>query len=162
MGKIFLIFQFIQDSNRKEILAHKFVLALGSEVFKAQFFGGLTKQESEIENGHWNFKDFQIFINSFYGLVNLAECSLGSLCELYYISDYYAVNKLMTATLILIKEARSCAQEISEAAVIAHTIKNLHPALSQALVRKVVFHCGTDPENIKKFFNQHRLLIIIY
>ena len=84
-----------QPAERQEIEAHRFVLALSSEIFRAQFYGGLkVKPGEEIEILDWSFYAFKIFVKSFYTEVNLEKYNIMTLCELYYIGDYYNVSEL--------------------------------------------------------------------
>ena len=84
-----------QLAERQEIEAHKFVLALVSDVFRAQFYGGLqTKPGEEIEIKDWSYYDFKIFVRSFYTKVNLKNFNIQTLCELYYLGDYYNVSEM--------------------------------------------------------------------
>ena len=80
----------IQGSKKQVVEAHKFVLALGSDVFRAQFFGSL-KGEDEIKTD-WNYRDFKFFISTFYGVVNLKGKSLQSMCGLWFKLDHICLN----------------------------------------------------------------------
>ena len=145
----------IQDSNRREIEAHRIILALGSEVFRAQFFGSIS-QANQIEIDQWSYKSFKIFIDTFYNSVNLGKCRMRILSDLYCLSDYYSVPELQTASLSVLSKASFINQDIAEAAHIATVTQNLYPALAEALFQRVLSTCGTDPERIKRFLGQHR------
>ena len=68
---------------------------MGSEIFRAQFYGRLPdKSGQKIEIEDWSFYDFKIFIQCFYTDVNLENYSIMTLCELYYIGDYYNVPEM--------------------------------------------------------------------
>ena len=136
--------------------AHKFVLALGSDVFKAQFYGSLRGEE-EIETD-WNFKDFKLFISTFYGKVNLRGKSLQRLCGLFHISDYYNVSEIKT-TIIKIIKSENCPltdKEIIEAAFIAQAHDDLNSELSRPLYDRILEHCGTTHSGIENLFNKER------
>ena len=77
------------------------MLALRSEVFRAQFYGSL-RSEDEVKTD-WNYKDFKLFIRSFYDQVDLKKRSLQSLSGLFHLSDYYNVPDIKTAILKIIK-----------------------------------------------------------
>jgi len=131
------------------------VLAVGSEVFRVQFFGNL-KGEDVIKT-NWNYKDFKFFISTFYSQVSLKGKSLQSLCELFLMSDYYNVPEIKTAILQIIKSSSymSSDQEVTDAALIART-SGLLPELSRLLYDRILEKCGTKHSDIEKFFNQQR------
>ena len=131
------------------------MLALGSDVFRAQFFGSL-KGEDEIETD-WNYRDFKFFISTFYGVVNLKGKSLQSMCGLFHISDYYNVSEIKTAILKIIKSSnyQLSDKEIIEAAFFAQA-RGFLPELSRPLYDRILDHCGTDHSGIEKMFNQQR------
>ena len=144
----------IQDSKRREIEAHKIILALGSEVFRAQFFGSIS-QADQVEIEQWSYKSFKIFIDTFYNSVNLGKYRIRVLSDLYCLSDYYSVPELQSSMNVVMKASFSN-QDVAEAAHIATVTKDLYPALAEALFQRVLSTCGTDPERIKRFLGQHR------
>jgi len=150
-------FIFNQDSKRREIEAHKIILALGSEVFRAQFFGSIS-QSDQVEIEQWSYKSFKIFIDTFYNSVNLGKYRMRILSDLYCLSDYYSVPELQTASMNVLRKASFSNQDIAEAAHIATVAKDPYPALAEALFERVLSTCGTDPERIKRFLGQHRHL----
>ena len=145
-----------QGSKKQVVEAHKFVLALGSDVFKAQFYGSL-KGEEEIKT-NWNYKDFKLFISIFYGEVNLKGKRLQSLCGLFQISDYYNISQIKTAIIKIIKSThwQLSDKEITEAAFIAQANDGFHSELSRALYDRILEHCGTDHSGIENWFSQER------
>ena len=42
----------------------------------------------------WSFYDFKIFIKCLYTDVNLENYNIMTLCELYYIADFYNVSEM--------------------------------------------------------------------
>ena len=132
------------------------MLALGSDVFKAQFYGSL-KGEEEIKTD-WNFKDFKFFISTFYGKVNLRGKSLQKLCGLFHISDYYNVSEMKTTIIKIIKSKNflSSDKEIIEAAFIAQANDDLNSELSRPLYDRILEYCGTAHSEIENLFNKER------
>ena len=131
------------------------MLAHGSDVFRVQFYGSL-KGEDEIKTD-WNYKDYKLFISTFYGEVNLKGKSLQSLCGLFHLSDYYNVSEIKTAILKIIKSSsiQLSDKEITQAAFIAQT-KGFLPDLFRPLFDRILERCGTDHSGIEKFFNLQR------
>jgi len=153
------------SAERQEIEAHRFVLALGSEIFRAQFYGGLQdKPGEEIEIKDWSFYDFKIFIKCLYTDVNLENYNIMTLCELYYIADFYNVSEMKTAVIETLSapDEKIMYEELLaiDLAMIAHRTSGIHPDLSDALFMKarqiLRYYCKTQTENIENFFNMHR------
>ena len=81
----------MKGSKNQVVEAHKFVLALRSDVFRAQFYGSLKSEEEEVKTD-WNYKDFKFFISTFYDQVDLRKRSLQSLSGLFHHSS---INSLL-------------------------------------------------------------------
>jgi len=87
----------------KEINAHRFILALASDVFKRGFYGSMT------DNGSIEIKDvskesFEAMIDYIYNKKNYLEIyDLDTLCSLYYLGDKYNINKLIRESLEAIR-----------------------------------------------------------
>ena len=136
--------------------AHKFVLALGSDVFRTQFYGSLQGEE-ELQTD-WNYKDFKLFIRTFYGEVNLMGKDLQSLCGLFHISDYYNVSEIKPAVIKTIKSSKYILsdEEITVAAFIAQANEGCHSELSRSLYDRIFKRCGTEHSDIEKLFKKER------
>ena len=147
----------MKGSKNQVVEAHKFVLALRSDVFRAQFYGSLKSEEEEVKTD-WNYKDFKFFISTFYDQVDLRKRSLQSLSGLFHLSDYYNVPEIKNAILKIIKSKSGhlSEEEVAEAAFYARANDVIHPDLSRPLYDQVLGQCGTDHSGIEKFFNQHR------
>ena len=79
----------------KELLAHKLVLAVGSEVFMAQFFGSLKEDKDTIPVEDVSFEAFKILLDMLYNKkVALTEVSLALLAEVYSLADKYLLGKM--------------------------------------------------------------------
>ena len=131
------------------------MLALGSDVFRAQFYGSLKGED--IIKTDWNYKDFKFFISTFYGEVSLKGKSIQTLCGLFHLSDYYNVPEIKTAILKIIKSSsyKLSDEEVTDAASLAQTF-GLHPELSRPVYDRILEHCGTNHSDIEKLFNQQR------
>ena len=84
------------DAATAIIGAHKFILALGSPVFKMQFYGHFQEKEKRqvIRIVDSSPEVFRVFIKCFYEDVDLTQLSIKFLCDLYYLGDKYCVEEL--------------------------------------------------------------------
>ena len=75
--------------------AHKFILALGSPVFKMQFYGHLREDARRVIRIVDSSPEvFRVFIKCFYEDVDLTQLNINFLCDLYYLGDKYCVEEL--------------------------------------------------------------------
>jgi len=87
----------------KEINAHRFILALVSDVFKKGFYGGIT-DDGSIEIKDASIESFEAMIDYIYNRKgNLHTYDLDILCSLYSLGDKYNINKLVTESLKAIR-----------------------------------------------------------
>jgi len=100
-------FLFKEEEDRmitvKEINAHRFILALASDVFKKGFYGGIT-DDGSIEIKDVSKESFEAMIDYIYNKKdNLKFYDLDILCSLYYLGDKYNISKLVTESLQAIR-----------------------------------------------------------
>ena len=81
-------------SDATMIGAHKHVLALGSPVFKMQFYGPLREDRQVIRIVDSSPEVFRVFIKCFYEDVDLNQLNIKFLCDLYYLGDKYCIEEL--------------------------------------------------------------------
>jgi len=87
----------------KEINAHRFILALVSDVFKKGFYGGMP-DDGNIEIKDVSKEPFEAMIDYIYNKKDdLKIYDLDILCSLYYLGDKYNINKLVKETLEAIR-----------------------------------------------------------
>ena len=73
---------------------HKFVLALGSSVFKKQFYGTMKDHSDTVTIVDSSPELFRLFIACFYKSVDISRLNVTSLVEFYHIADKYDVQEL--------------------------------------------------------------------
>ena len=76
--------------------AHKFILALGSPVFKMQFYGHFKEKDDQrvIRIVDSSPEVFRVFIKCFYEEVDISQLNIKFLCDLYYLGDKYNIEDL--------------------------------------------------------------------
>ena len=152
------VFGVDDDEDTITVLAHKFVLSLGSEVFKRQFYGPMKESNSDISIVDADPEVFSLFISCFYKDVEISDKSVSYLIELFYIAEKYDVTEMKEAvveTLTGDPNAEDDPMIAADAAALAHANKIL-PELSDALymksVRYILLTLGSDSENLTSFF----------
>ena len=98
------VFEVDSDEDPITVFAHKFVLSLGSDVFKTQFFGPMKETTFDIHIVDANPDVFSLFISSFYEDVNISDKSVTYLIELFYISEKYDVTEVKEAVIETLTE----------------------------------------------------------
>ena len=90
-------FAFSEEENGNLVTtigAHKFVLALGSSVFKKQFYGTMKDHGDTVTIVDSSPEIFRLFIACFYKSVDISRLNVTSLVEFYHIADKYDVQEL--------------------------------------------------------------------
>ena len=88
-----------ETGSIEEIHAHKFILALVSDVFQAGFYGGMA-DEGSIEIKDASKMAFEVMIKFIYiKITDLSSYDFDVLCETYYLADKYNINVLKNETL---------------------------------------------------------------
>ena len=96
-GSTNILLEEVEESVKSDaamIGAHKHVLALGSPVFKMQFYGPLREDRRVVRIVDSSPEVFRIFIKCFYEDVDLNQLNIKILCDLYYLGDKYCVEEL--------------------------------------------------------------------
>ena len=94
-----------EESDKSDAMmigAHKHVLALGSPVFKMQFYGPLREDRRVIRIVDSIPEVFRVFIKCFYEDVDLNQLNIKILCDLYYLGDKYCIEELKVRFMVLI------------------------------------------------------------
>ena len=98
------VFEVDSDEDPITVFAHKFILSLGSNVFKTQFFGPMKETTFDIHIVDANPDVFSLFISSIYEDVNIRDKSVTFLIELFYISEKYDVTEVKEAVIETLTE----------------------------------------------------------
>eukprot|EP00092_Neocalanus_flemingeri_P027503 GFUD01029836.1.p1 GENE.GFUD01029836.1~~GFUD01029836.1.p1 ORF type:complete len:266 (+),score=70.19 GFUD01029836.1:59-856(+) len=116
----------------KEVKAHKFVLAVASEVFERQFYGYM-KSEDEIDIKDATQEVFKEMIEYIYNKkINLTEYNLDFLSSFYYLADKYEIEVLKDEIIASVPNHKVSDENILEVAILAEA-NILHVPFSDAL-----------------------------
>ncbi|XP_076367937.1 BTB/POZ domain-containing protein 6-A-like [Tachypleus tridentatus] len=96
-----------QGKCKKVFKAHRLILSMSSDVFKAMFFGQL-KEKDTVEIVDITPDVFEYLLMYMYGR-NLPRVTLSFATEIYYAADKYLIDGLKTSCLNLISEKISIA-----------------------------------------------------
>jgi len=118
----------------KEVRAHKFILALVSDVFRSGFYGGIP------DNGSIKIKDvtkesFEAMIDFIYDKkpdVSISFYEWDILCSLYYLGDKYNIKILMEESLKAILSKEITAENVVNVGLLADQ-NSVHEELAESL-----------------------------
>ena len=99
-------FLFTNEDNggSTEVLAHKFVLSLASDVFKREFYGSMKESGEGIKIVDASQEVFSVMVEFIYDKkLDWASFSLSLLASLYYLAEKYNIKDLMEKILIKIQ-----------------------------------------------------------
>jgi len=150
-------FVFKEDDVEEEVTAHKFVLAVASDVFKRQFFG-LMQSENVI-----NIKDaskdvFEMMIDYIYNKkIEFVNYELDCLSKLYHLADKYDIKELRFEIITSIPEHEITIENVLAVAILAEE-NSLHYPLSEALYDVAAAFLkqkfANKVENVYNFFSE--------
>jgi len=84
-----------KETNKKEIKAHKIIVAAQSPVFEGMFYGSMKEEKDVIQVKQTTFSDFEKLIQFFYQVdIDSTEMSVFELFGLAMLADRYQVSKL--------------------------------------------------------------------
>jgi len=142
---------FVVDSNadNKEgqssdhfltIPAHKTIMALGSEVFRRQFYGRIKEESSEVRIRDAQPEVFSLFVKCFYEDVDISLLDIKSLAELFYLADKYDIDELKEAIVENLEGQADNDDDplIAVEAALLGMSYDVFPQLSEALFKKSV------------------------
>jgi len=140
-----------------EVSAHKFILALVSDVFRAEFYGALP-DESTIDIKDVNKESFDAMINFIYNREgHLGTYDLDILCALYCLGDKYNINILVKESLREIRCREISAKNILNVCLLAEQyslreqlVDTLYDSAAQSLSEKFDGEFG----RVIEFFNE--------
>jgi len=141
----------------QDIRAHKFILALVSDVFEKEFYGGV-KDDGTVEIKDASKESFEAMINFIYiKKTDMEQYDYEVLCSLYYLADKYNISALKKEVLKAISTKSIPATEILSVGVLAdlnsvheELVETLHEAASQSLSKVL----KGDMNKSIDFFNQ--------
>jgi len=126
--------------NTKELKAHKLILALVSDVFRVEFYGGFQDTGS-IDIIDVKKESFEAMIDYIYGKgVDLGTYDIGMLCSLYCLGDKYNINILVEESLEKIRSKDISTENILNFCLLADQysihdklVDTLHDSAAQGL-----------------------------
>jgi len=141
----------------KEIRAHKFILALVSDVFRNGFYGSMP------DNGSIHIKDvkkesFEAMIDFIYDKkadVSIYEWDV--LCSLYYLGDKYNIKSLMKGTLKAIQNKEITTENVLNVGLLAdqnHVHEELAETLYEAAASGLSKMFDGDVVKVQQFFHE--------
>ena len=116
----------------EEVRAHKFILALASDVFKNGFYGGF-KDDDSIDITDVRKDVFEAMISFIYGeKTNLSIYDFDMLYSIYYLADKYNITALEEEILEVIKSKEISVESVIDVGVLAlqHAV---HAKLAEAI-----------------------------
>jgi len=122
------------------IPAHKTILALGSEVFRRQFYGRVNEECSDVRIVDASPEVFSLFVKCFYEDVDISLLDIKSLAELFYLADKYDVDELQEAIVdhLAGQVDKDDDPLIAVEAALLGMSYDIFPQLSEALLNKSV------------------------
>ena len=120
--------KFLFSSERKEITAHKVVLAIASDVFKTEFFGHVKEPKNEIEIVDVSFEAFKTMLEFIYNIKhNWLTKGLRFLAEMYYLAEKYILDTLKREILGFLRWARIAPKDVMKVSMTADKFSFLEP-----------------------------------
>jgi len=170
--------EFIFDvgGQRSTVCAHKVILSIASDVFEAQFYGGMQDQIREIIITDTSYDAFKLMIEFIYNIKHnwgLKEVSL--LAELYGLGERYHLDDLKRRVLDSVTDHQITRENFLEVAKLAEK-QTHHPELSKKLyiisatflkntfrgdiyqVVKLFSEVDVDPSDATNSFILHKLM----
>eukprot|EP00092_Neocalanus_flemingeri_P068544 GFUD01083796.1.p1 GENE.GFUD01083796.1~~GFUD01083796.1.p1 ORF type:complete len:268 (+),score=48.65 GFUD01083796.1:63-866(+) len=137
-------FLFIKEKIGKELKAHKFPLAVASDVFQRAFYGSMKKEATEEEDVKIvdaSMEVFKTMVEFIYNKeLNWNAFDLHFLSSLYYLGDKYNIANLKASVLNSIADHQRVNMENVLAVVtLAEENVNLYPLYEQLYQMSVAF-----------------------
>jgi len=139
-----------QNSGEKsELLAHKLVLAFGSEVFMAQFYGPFKEERDTIPVEDSSFDAFKMLLDLLYNKKVIFEnLDFQLLGDLFNLANKFLLDEIKDSIIQEISSRKMVSEKLLEAATVAEDqahMERFSEALSEVCVKFV-------KENIQSVF----------
>eukprot|EP00092_Neocalanus_flemingeri_P009426 GFUD01010142.1.p1 GENE.GFUD01010142.1~~GFUD01010142.1.p1 ORF type:complete len:276 (-),score=47.71 GFUD01010142.1:38-865(-) len=154
-------FLFIKEKIGKELKAHKFPLAVASDVFQRAFYGSMKKEATEEEDVKIvdaTMEVFKTMVEFIYNKeLNWNAFDLHFLSSLYYLGDKYNIANLKASVLNSIADHQRVNMEnVLVVATLAEENVNLYPLYEQLYQMSVAcldIHFQGSYKEVVKFFS---------
>jgi len=141
----------------KEVRAHKFILALVSDVFRNGFYGGMP-DDGSIKIEDVTKESFEAMIDFIYE--KKADVSIYDwdvLCSLYYLGDKYNIKILMRESLKAIHSKEITIENVLNVGQLADQ-NTVHEELAETLYEAAALGLskmfGGEVDKVQEFFNE--------
>jgi len=152
-------FEFLDKNSgeKKELFAHKFVLAFGSEVFMTQFFGSLKEERGTILVEDASFEAFKMFLDLLYNKkVSTNKTSFKLLAELFYLSDKYIMVEMQELIIQEVASRKIVPGTLLEAAKIAEESVHMEK-FSMSILKICASFIKEDITSVLEIFNSEEV-----
>eukprot|EP00092_Neocalanus_flemingeri_P036703 GFUD01039958.1.p1 GENE.GFUD01039958.1~~GFUD01039958.1.p1 ORF type:complete len:278 (-),score=48.78 GFUD01039958.1:14-847(-) len=106
--------------EKSELFAHKLILACGSPVFMAQFYGDIKEEKDSIPVEDSSIEAFKVFLDVLYNKeVPLKDMDFQFLGEFFYLADKYHLDLLKNSIVREVSSRKIVVEEVLEAAKVA-------------------------------------------
>jgi len=142
----------------KEIRAHKFILALVSDVFRRGFYGGTMPDDGSIEIKDVTKESFEAMIDFLYHKkADLRIYEWDILCSLYYLGDKYNIKILMEVSVKAILSKEITAVNVLNVGLLADK-NSVHEELAETLYEAAALGLSKmfdgDVVKVQQFFHE--------
>eukprot|EP00092_Neocalanus_flemingeri_P037216 GFUD01040522.1.p1 GENE.GFUD01040522.1~~GFUD01040522.1.p1 ORF type:complete len:284 (+),score=69.51 GFUD01040522.1:54-905(+) len=148
-------FTFVDKNTGKhlELYAHKLILAFGSEVFMAQFYGNLKEERDIIDVDDSSVDAFEALIDVMYNKkVPIKEKSFEFLAELFYLADKFLMDELQDFIMKEVSTRKIASENLLKIAAVAENCEHME-RFSESVYEVCVKFIRENMESVFKMFD---------
>jgi len=146
-----------EDKNsgvKSELPAHKLVLALGCDVFMAQFYGPHKEERDTIPVEDSSVDAFKLLLELLYNKkVAFKNLGFKLLAELFYLADKFILDNLKDIIILEVSSMKIVSEKLLEAAQVAEDQAHLE-RFSEALYKVCVKFVRKNIESVFEIFDR--------
>jgi len=141
------------SGEKKELHAHKLLLAFGSEVFMTQFFGSLKEERNAIPVEDASFDAFKIFLDVLYNKrISMRQPSYKLLAELFYLGGKYLMVEMQQMIIREVDSRMMVSGKLIEAAKVAEENAQIMEKFSESIIKSCAFFVKNNIESVLQIF----------
>jgi len=141
------------SGEKKELHAHKLLLAFGSEVFMTQFFGSFKEERNAIPVEDASFDAFKIFLDVLYNKrISIRQASYKLLAELFYLGGKYLMVEMQQMIIREIDSRKMVPGMLIEAAKVAEENAQIMEKFSESIIRSCAFFVKDNIQSVLEIF----------